>query len=690
LVLKEIIDHKKGKDAITKEEGYTITKSGRKVNKKTTRGWQLLVEWKSGGQEWVQLKDLKESNPIELAEYAVNNMIADEPAFSWWVRQVLRKKDRIISKIKSRYWRTSHKYGVRIPKSVEEALQFDKLNGNNYWEKAIEKEMAKAKVSWRVHRDHTPEQVRQGQCNELIGYQEIKCHLVFDVKMDLTRKARFCANGNEAEAPSSITYSSVVSRDSIRLVFLIAGLNDLDILAADVTNAYLNADVREKIWFVGGIETGEGHGKVCVLVKALYGLKSSGAAWRKHFAETLRQMEFVPTEADPDVWIKPATTEGGFEYYEMICVYVDDILCVSKEPKALIDVIQNSYELKKESIKKPEVYLGATIEKIETKEGVPCWAMSPETYMRNAIKIVEALLEEDGDDKRMRTTARTPFPTNYRPEVDLTPELGPEMASRFMQLIGVLRWAVELGQLDIFHELSQLSQHQALPREGHLEALYHIFAYLKQTGKRKKRIVFDPVAPDLDLSHIIKADWSDFYPDAYEQSSPRAPKPRGRPVKINCFVDANHAGNLVTRRSHTGIIIYVQNAPIIWYSKRQNTVESSSFGSEFVALRIAKELLVALRIKLRSFGVPIVGPHDDDNGPALVHCDNNGVVKNTTRPESTLSKKHVSINYHSVREAVAAGIILVSKEDSATNIADGFTKVLPAPRRKSIFDDMLY
>lgn len=493
----------------------------------------------------------------------------------------------------------------------------------------------------------------------MIGYQEIKCHLVFDLKMDLTRKARFCANGNEAEAPSSITYSSVVSRDSIRLVFLIAGLNDLDILAADVTNAYLNADVREKIWFVGGIETGEGHGKVCVLVKALYGLKSSGAAWRKHFAETLWHMEFVPTEADPDVWIKPATTEGGFEYYEMICVYVDDILCVSKDPKALIDVTQNSYELKKESIKKPEVYLGATIEKIETKEGVPCWAMSPETYMRNAIKIVEALLEEDGDDKRMRTTARTPFPTNYRPEVDLTPELGPEMASRFMQLIGVLRWAVELGQLDIFHELSQLSEHQALPREGHLEALYHIFAYLKQMGKRKKMIVFDPVAPDLDLSHIIKADWSDFYPDAYEQSSPRAPKPRGRPVKINCFVDANHAGNLVTRRSHTGIIIYVQNAPIIWYSKRQNTVESSSFGSEFVALRIAKELLVALRIKLRSFGVPIVGPHDDDNGPALVHCDNNGVVKNTTRPESTLSKKHVSINYHSVREAVGAGIILV-------------------------------
>jgi hypothetical protein len=87
------------------------------------------------------------------------------------------------------------------------------------------------------------------------------------------------------------------------------------------------------------------------------------------------------------------------------------------------------------------------------------------------------------------------------------------------------------------------------------------------------------------------------------------PTPLGKPVCISCFVDANHAGNVITRRSHTGILIYVQNAPIIWFSKRQNTVESSSFGSEFVALRIAKEMLVALRYKIRMFGVPIDGPH---------------------------------------------------------------------------------
>ena len=104
------------------------------------------------------------------------------------------------------------------------------------------------------------------------------------------------------------------------------------------------------------------------------------------------------------------------------------------------------------------------------------------------------------------------------------------------------------------------------------------------------------------------ADWRDFYGDVAEELPPNMPEPKGKHATISCFVDANHAGNVITRRSHTGIIVYVQNAPIIWFSKCQNTVESSSFGSEFVALRTAKDMIGALRYKLRMFGVPIVGP----------------------------------------------------------------------------------
>jgi hypothetical protein len=104
------------------------------------------------------------------------------------------------------------------------------------------------------------------------------------------------------------------------------------------------------------------------------------------------------------------------------------------------------------------------------------------------------------------------------------------------------------------------------------------------------------------------ADWKAFYGEVQEELPPKMPKPRGQRVTISAFVDANHAGNKVTRCLHTGIIIYVQNAPILWYSKRQNTVEAATFGSEMVALRTCKELIVAICYKLRMFGVEVDGP----------------------------------------------------------------------------------
>ena len=112
-------------------------------------------------------------------------------------------------------------------------------------------------------------------------------------------------------------------------------------------------------------------------------------------------------------------------------------------------------------------------------------------------------------------------------------------------------------------------------------------------------------------------------------------------------------------------------------------MESSTFGSELVALRIAKDLLVSLRIKLKLFGVPI-------DGPADVYCDNQGVVKNTSLPESTLHKKHNAINYHSVREAAAASILRVGKEHTEWNLADILTKILHAERRKQLLGSILY
>jgi hypothetical protein len=492
------------------------------------------------------------------------------------------------------------------------------------------------------------------------------------------RKARLVANGNQTEAPPTLTYSSVVSRDSVRIALLIASLNELQLLACDIQNAYLTADCRERIYVIAGPEFGSEAGSIMIIRKALYGLKSSGAAFRAHLAETLYDLNYLPTKGDPDVWIRAATKPDGFKYYEMVLVYVDDILCVSHDPKATMAGIQATFKLKDDKIDKPEIYLGAQLCQ-KVINGVECWMMTSEQYIKAAITNVETKLNESG--QRLPTRCTTVLYGNYRPELDVSPELNADGVRYYQELIGVLRWAIELGRIDIAMETSMMSTHLALPREGHLQQVYHMFGYLK--AKPKKTLAFDPSHPDIDETRFQKCDWHDFYRGAKELIPGDAPEPRGNVVSTHCFVDADHAGNRVTRRLQTGILIFVNRSCAIWYSKRQNTVETSTFGSEFVAMRIAVELIEALRYKLRMFGIPI-------EGPTNVFCDNEAVTKNVTLPESTLKKKHNAIAYHRAREAVAAGTIRVAKEDGKTNLADVLTKPLAQVTKDYLCDRFMY
>jgi len=234
LLLKDIIGHSKDKSAPSWEELEL------KRRRYTTKGWKLHCLWADGSTSWEDLRNLKESNPLDVTKYAELNGLLDEPAFTWWAKHVLKQSKRIIQKVKSRYWQRTHKYGVNLPKSVAEALQFDPENGNTLWHDAIQKELKNVQVAFKFleEGEHAP-----------VGYKEIPCHIIFDVKMNFTRKARFVAGGHKTNPPACLTYSSVVSRDSVRIAFLLAALNDLDILTADIGNAYINANVREKVFF---------------------------------------------------------------------------------------------------------------------------------------------------------------------------------------------------------------------------------------------------------------------------------------------------------------------------------------------------------------------------------------------------------------------------------------------------------
>ena len=148
------------------------------------------------------------------------------------------------------------------------------------------------------------------------------------------------------------------------------------------------------------------------------------------------------------------------------------------------------------------------------------------------------------------------------------------------------------------------------------------------------------------------------------------------------FFDADHAGNIITRRSHTGIIEYINSAPVIWYSKRNNTVETSTFGSEIIALKIAVEMVKALVYRLRMFGVPI-------QEETRMFCDHMSVVNSGPRPDCRLKKKHNSILFHKIREAVSTGEILINYEISETDIVDLLTKELSFERRNKLIYPIL-
>jgi len=173
-----------------------------------------------------------------------------------------------------------------------------------------------------------------------------------------------------------------------------------------------------------------------------------------------------------------------------------------------------------------------------------------------------------------------------------------------------------------------LSRFNMAPRENHLRAAKRILAYVKTFHKGK--IIFDTSYPNHSAFMSEHHDnWGEFYPHAEEDIPHDIPESKGKAVCLTVFVDADHAHDLVTRRSITGIIVMANNTPIRWVSKRQRTVESSTYGSELVAARIATELILEMRYMFRMIGVPL-------DGPALLLGDNMSVFINTTLPSSML------------------------------------------------------
>ena len=426
-------------------------------------------------------------------------------------------------------------------------------------------------------------------------------------------------------------------------------------------------------------------GSICIIVRALYGLKTSANTWCTHMCSTLKNMGFDHSLADNDFWLKKDTKSDGTFYYSNILVYVDDILILSEDPKVYMESLSKRYYIKESSIGTPDLYLGTRYKLVTGRLGNPVWSSSTDMYVTEATSIVFERMEAMGLrlTKKYKSLEHPFSNVAYQPELDVSASCSPEEYQFYQQIVGIARWMIEIGRIGIAFEVSLMLRYLASPRVGHLTQMLHMFHYLN--CNQGLDLVYDSTKINICESTILLQQRADhkakelqaLYPDAVDYIPPNMPEALGKSVQINAFVDADLAGESTTRRSQTGILIYLNMAPIIWISKRQSTVKSSTFGSEFVAMRTLVETIIGLRYKLRMFGVPL-------DMPCNVFCDNEPVTNASMSANATLNRKHFSISYHQAREAVAAGVMLVFYERSFTNHSDLFTKSLTKAKHREL------
>jgi hypothetical protein len=207
--------------------------------------------------------------------------------------------------------------------------------------------------------------------------------------------------------------------------------------------------------------------------------------------------------------------------------------------------------------------------------------------------------------------------------------------------------------------------------------------YLRKFPRRGYNVNPNPPKFDMDMDKVkLNQDFGNQYHYFTKNLDPRFPEALVLELEINVFVDADHGHDKVTGRSVTGVFAFVGSTPVMSRSKRQASVQTSTFGAEFTALKTAVEDAVMLRYYLRSMGVKVTAP-------TRVLVDNMGVVLNSSNPGSTLNKKHIALAYHFVREHQAAKVISVVKIGTEDNYADPFTKGMGGLQHGDFFHNVM-
>ena len=234
------------------------------------------------------------------------------------------------------------------------------------------------------------------------------------------------------------------------------------------------------------------------------------------------------------------------------------------------------------------------------------------------------------------------------------------MAAKYLTMVGQLQWLVTLGRFDIHAQVATMSRFRAAPRQGHMDRLKRIYSYAIRT--KDYAIRFRTDQPDYSFLPDQDFDWTySVYGCVQEILPDDMPDPLGEAVTTTTTMDANLNHCLATGKSLTTCLHFV------WYSKKQATVETATYGSEFVAAKTATEQIMDIRQTLRYLGALI-------GAKSFLFGDNRSVVTSATLPHSTLTKKHNILGFHRVREAIAAKLMAFCWIQSAYNLSDMLSK----------------
>ena len=222
------------------------------------------------------------------------------------------------------------------------------------------------------------------------------------------------------------------------------------------------------------------------------------------------------------------------------------------------------------------------------------------------------------------------------------------------------------GKFDIHAQVATMSRFRAAPRQGHMDRLKRIYSYAIRT--KDYAIRFRTENPDYSFLPDQDFDWTySVYGDVHKILPDDMPEPLGESVTTTTTINANLNHCLATGKSLTGCLHFVNKTPVDWYSKKQATVETATYGSEFVAAKTATEQIMDIRQTLRYLGAPITTK-------SFLFGDNRSVVTSATLPHSTLTKRHSILAFHRVREAIAAKLMAFYCIQSAYNLSDMLSK----------------